>query len=435
MKINLRIIILHICMFLLLLYPFNSSIALTLYHSSNMVLVTTVMGLIGLFLFSKKSKFSRKTVLIMALVLVFILMTAINNGYWKYGMELRVILYVIYILLFFVIYLCPENAKVFCNILKIFFAEHIIATFIGLFFKDFYKNTVLTFVCSNNSFCPASGNFYHGYIPGLTSNFSMNAIYLSISTIFLFSEFLNNKKRSSLFFLLISVIGLFVAGKRAHLLFSILCCALLYFFSKKDSKMLNKIVYFSIIGVVGIVALFILSNYIPEIMNVVNRFALLIDEGDLINGRGDLYNLAIMLWQGSMLIGNGWGSFSYNYPKYISNANAAETVDAHNCYIQLLCEVGIIGVIFVALIMIYALKSAYKNLSDETLTQDESLMAKFSFAYQLFFLLYCLTGNPLYDHQCYVVYFIVMGFAIYYRMRSKEKEYEKSRNNDVLQSV
>lgn len=432
-KINIRAILLYVFMFMSLLYTFNSSIAYTIYENNNNVVISTAIGIVGLFLFSKKDRISKKTVLVLTGIIVFLLMTLINSGYLLFGMQLRVAVYSMYIVLLFVIFLSPETMKIFCNVLKIFIIEHMGATLIGVFFKDYYSNNILSLVCENNTYCPAAGNYFHGYVPGLTSNFSMNAIYQSIAVCFLFSEYLSNRKKSTLFFTIIALVCLFVAGKRAHSIFSILSCMAAYFVSKKDSKLMNKILMFVIVGFIGIGAFLFLSNYIPELMNVVNRFALLFEEGDLTNGRSELYSVAITLWRQHMVFGNGWGAYAYNYPSYFINADGAITNDAHNVYLQLLCEVGIVGALFIILLMIYFFVSAYKNIVENNdLTKVEDLITKFSFCYQIFFLLYCFTGNPLYDHYCYVVYFIVIGYTLYIRFRSKDGINEKSRNNNIL---
>lgn len=46
----------------------------------------------------------------------------------------------------------------------------------------------------------------------------------------------------------------------------------------------------------------------------------------------------------------------------------------------------------------------------------------FSFTFQLFFLLYCFSGNPLYDIQCYAVYFICLGVTLNLRRESMKRE-------------
>ena len=42
----------------------------------------------------------------------------------------------------------------------------------------------------------------------------------------------------------------------------------------------------------------------------------------------------------------------------------------------------------------------------------------FAYAYQLMFLIYGLSGNPLYDIQCYSIYFIVIGIVLSLKMNS-----------------
>ncbi|MBP3635035.1 MAG: O-antigen ligase family protein [Bacilli bacterium] len=433
MKINLKKTLLYISMFLVLLYPFNSSISNIIYRNNFNCILTVTIGTIGMIVFQDKISFKKKSILILAISTIFMLMTLINNYYVVDGYELKVILYIIYLFLPLIISIGSNNVDALCKVIKIFFLEHIISTYIGLFFKEFYKSKILSLICSGRSLCVASGNYYHGYIPGLTSHFSTNAIYLSISSLFLFSEYLTNKKKSTLLFFLISIVALFTAGKRAHLIFTIFCCIALYLYDRNTKNSSGKIFKLSLFIIIGIIGLSILSKYIPEILNIINRFELLIDSGDVLNGRQELYNLAISLWNKHMFFGNGWGAFSHNYQLYLYNYGDVAYVDAHNVFIQLLCEVGIVGLLFVLIIMLTSFNKTLKLLKSKLNANDNTLtISRFCFVYQLFFLLYCFTGNPLYDSQCYVIYFMTIGFILFISSRNREVTNEKSRNNNIL---
>ena len=171
--------------------------------------------------------------------------------------------------------------------------------------------------------------------------------------------------------------------------------------------------------------------FIPQILNVVTRIEDGIREGNLLNGRQDFYDLTISMWNDHRILGNGWGAFSYNFQRYLYDENyGVEYLDAHNVYLQLLAECGIIGFLFFLGIMIYIyiftfnlIKNKKYNLNDATLN--------FSIGYQTFFLLYCFTGNPLYDMQCYCIYFICIGITIkkYMELRRNEEKNERKINN------
>lgn len=414
-KISFIIVMQYVCMFLIMLYPFNATIDTVIYPNVAICLISVLLGMIGLFVFRKKYTFNKKGLMVLAITLLIMVITLINNYYWLEGRESRVILFAIYLFLPFIVCNNSELENVIKNVVKLFSYEHMIGTYIGIIFKDFYKNTILTKLCAGRTICVALGNNYHGYMTGFTTNFSTNAIYLSISTLLFFSELLQKKSKKSLLLFALSLIALFTAGKRAHLIFTIICCLALYLI-KKNKDIIKKYIKLLIIGIVAIFILVLASEYIPEIANVFNRFELLMETGDLLNGRSELYDLAFNLWDKHLLIGNGWGSFSYYYQLNLYTIGTLSYIDAHNVYLQLLCETGIIGFAFFILIMLGVFVKSI-NLVKKNMNNT---MILFNFCYQLFFLLYCFTGNPLYDPMCYVIYFIMIGYTVLWKSEKEE---------------
>ena len=406
-KISFTSIMQYVCMFLILLYPFNATID-TLIYPSNMICITSVVvGMMGLFFFKRKYVFKKRNIIILIVTVLILMATLINNFYWVEGRETRVLLFSLYLFLPFIISSNGELENVLKNTLKFFSYEHIIGTYIGIFFKEFYKNIILTKMCAGKTICVAIGNNYHGYMTGFTTNFSTNAIYLSIATLLLFSELIQNKNKKNLLLFLLSILALFTSGKRAHLIFTIFCCIALYII-KKSKNIIKKYAKLIVIGILSIILFIVASSYIPEITNIINRFELLIETGDVMNGRNELYELAFKLWDKNLLIGNGWGSFSYYYQYNLYTPGTLSYLDAHNVFIQLLAEVGIIGFVIFSAIMLGSLIKSMEIAKKE----NNNIIVNFNFLYQLFFLLYCFTGNPLYDPMCYVIYFITIGYTI-----------------------
>jgi len=418
MKVNLKELLINICFFFILLYPFNSTITNLIYPNIIVLILSIAIPLLCLFILALKKKINKKSLLVFTITIIASLFVLFNNYYYKDGFELKVIIYLLYL---FVPLIIMQNEKYidnFFKVIKIFLVEHITATFIALIFKGFYQASILPLICKDKVICTALGNFYHGYIPGLTTHFSTNAIYLSIAVLFFFILWMNKRKKSTLFFLVISVIALLVTGKRAHFIFSVICCLFLYLFDNKI-KNKNKLIKIVFITLTGVIITLLLSNFIPEILNIITRFISLIDSDNLLNGRSELYNLALTMWEKKPILGTGWGAFSHYYQLNLYTIGELGYLDAHNVYLQLLCETGLIGFLFFTSIIFYVLVKTMKLLKNDKSNSERKINAlRFSLLYQMFFALYCLTGNPLYDPQCYVMYFISIG--IFLALNKKE---------------
>lgn len=405
-KNTLKNVITYFCMFLVLLYPFNATIDNIIYPNSFICLLSVSIGVLGLILSKDKFGIEKKEIIFFLIILIAIIFTLFNNYYIVEGRSLRVILFVSYLFLPFAFYNNDKLKIPFTRIIKIFCIEHIIGTFIEIIFKEYYKNVILVKICTGKTVCTAIGNNYHGYMTGFTTHFSTNAIYLSIASLFFFSEFLQKKEKKSIIFFILSIIALFTAGKRAHLIFTILCC-LLTFIAQKSKNAIKK--YFKLFTALlfSTFIFVIISKYIPEMTNILSRFEILIENGDVMNGRTELYDLAFSLWDRHLFLGNGWGSFSYYYQLILYTPGSKSFLDAHNVFIQLLCETGLVGFLFFVSIMIISLIKSLVNIKKN----NEIALNSFVFSYQLFFILYCFTGNPLYDPMCYVIYFIAIGLT------------------------
>lgn len=408
-------------LFLILLYPFNSTITHIVYNNNNILcLGSIIFGMILLLVSRNNNQIKRNIIPVIVVTLFALSVTLIRNYYLVEGRNLIVVLFSIYMLLPIVIFIHGDLSNNLIKIIKIFSIEHMIGTYLGIFFKEFYKNIVLTSVCGTRVLCVAAGNYYNGYIPGFSSHFTTNAIYLSIATMMFFSEIIKTKDKKSIVLFILSIIALFTSGKRGHLIITIFSCVLLYIISNiKRSGIIKKTAKLIFIGLGSVFAFIFVSKYIPELTNVITRFESLFEKGDVLNGRGELYSLAFNMWNNHLIIGNGWGSFSYYYQQYIYTIGEVSYLDAHNVYIQVLCETGIVG------LSIYVIFVLYNTIQITNITNIDykNSICNFMFMYNLFFILYSFSGNPLYDAMCYVPYFIVIGELLF--IKSQRKEIEK----------
>lgn len=277
---------------------------------------------------------------------------------------------------------------------------------------------------------------HSGYMTGLTNHYSTMGMYMAFGLIALFfwsykrSKFKVSVGMSAI--VITSLVCLFLTGKRAHFIFGVAALLLVYlgFFGKNSGSAKIKRIMGLIL--VAAVALVIMSS-LPQFAAIMNRFKITEDSslGEVSNGRLDLlWKPALKLFAGNELFGIGWRNFKYDFRQYSS---MKVSNDAHNIYLQLLCETGIIGFIIVMSILLFTLYITYKMLKEERAKFDETgefsdrmYCLAFSMTVQLFFFMYGMTGNPLYQFECYFPY--MLACAMTYQAR-REKKNEAAQSN------
>lgn len=436
MKFELKKVLIYLSCFIILVYPFNYTIKSRLFPNTTMMLFISISAFVILLIFSKIKRITKSQFNVLIVTVIAILFEIFRNYYFKENSEGKVLFFTLYLFLPFIIMSNQYVVKPFFNIIKLFCIEHICGTFFVQFFKGMYFSYILPWL-SNGLDSVAYANIMNGYNPGLTLHYSTNGIYLSISTILFFCKYIKDKRKSSLIFTILSLIALLLTGKRAHTLFVIVTCVAVYIFHCRE-KISNKLMKLFIVMIIGLISLLSLSTIVPQILNVFNRFEESIAKGEMLSGREPFYELAWDLWSKNKIIGIGWGAFSYYFqinlygPEFIYGY-----LDAHNVYLQILCECGIVGFIFFISIAIYSFWRSWENIKElkNNFKKDIYFQLLFSFGFQMFFLLYCFSGNPLYDIQCYVIYFITLGVTLQYKNYLQIKKVgendEKSINNST----
>lgn len=388
------------------LYVFNTALLFRLVGSQ---ISTSLFALSFCVIFMlTKINVLKKYQLITLLFCVLVFFVEINNNYYIVeGRSSEVLKFSLCLFLPFLLIVNSDLIKLFPKLMKFFGLEHVFSTIFVQFFKSFYMSTILPWLY-NGKYVFAISSLNSGYNPGITSNYSTNASYISIAIIILFAQYINKKEKKNLIFLILSFLALLFTAKRAHLLFSIITCISLYLFVNRR-KVSNKLLKVFIGLFISVILFFTTAIFVPSVSNVIDRFEEGYKSGDLINGRGELYELAFNIWKENRILGNGWGAYSYNY-KIFYHWNNLEYLDAHNVYLQLLCETGIIGLSFFIIIIIIILRKIIIVNKIKNLQVDEGL---FSLGFLVFFLLYCFSGNPLYDIFCYPMFFCAIGISIY----------------------
>lgn len=252
-----------------------------------------------------------------------------------------------------------------------------------------------------------------GYYPGFTHQVSHTALYLLVGIMILAfarEQLRINKNRTLIIGLMLSV-ALLLQGKRAHLVFTVFAILLTYILKEKGHTPSRFIKV--MIGTIGALVIIIIAlpilRFVPAIdrtyetivfaLNGGNTNSILEDSGRLI-----LYDSAIALFRSNPIWGIGWGKFV----EMSGDFNTLGT-SVHNVFLQLLCETGIVGLSCYILGAITSLSSFFKTRTKIAMIKDENrdnlqVLWCWSFAFQIFMLAYCFTGNPIYNEDYLMMY-------------------------------
>ena len=150
-----------------------------------------------------------------------------------------------------------EWKKYFLRLTLISSGVHVVATIIQLIFPNLI-NSLNSIILSPEGLKINQELYKTGGYAGITAQTSINAFYIAIFVGIIFLNLVLKKENKALntFFLIVSIIALFVTGKRGMLIFSLLSIILIYLYTAfKDKKNILKYVpMFFIIGIIGYIS-------------------------------------------------------------------------------------------------------------------------------------------------------------------------------------
>ena len=307
---------------------------------------------------------------------------------------------------------------------------HVIATVWFYFDTDFYMANIYPHFTSSQKahLYEQVQNNHHAV--GLANHYSQNGIYMAISLCASFALLFMKSRKNKLWRILLVLVVLFslvLTGKRGVLIFSVFAMLMSYIICKKGafaSKMVT--VLFVLSGM--LLVIYALSFYVEGVASSFERINAMLAAGnetlDVSNGRFKLYAIAWDFFKKSPILGIGWREFSKEVVNFYNQDSVLR--DAHNVFLQLLCETGVIGfLVFIALFVsaiTQTIQLVVKNTKNVLCLSDKTkVVLIFSLCYQVFFLTYCITGNPLYDLETVYVYIISVGFSSGIYFRHKEE--------------
>ena len=253
---------------------------------------------------------------------------------------------------------------------------------------------------------------------GFSTNVGFTAGHVCAGLMLCFSQFFSKQhlnRKKLIFEILFLMATLFLTNKRGHMLALFIVAVVIYLVSAQGSTRFTRFNKILVIGVIGLVVLLLggeALSFIPGFNRIAETITGLMVGEDVTSGRSGLYEFAKQMIRQHTWDGIGWGQFRLNT---IGNVTVSTQLDVHNIYLQSLCEMGIICFVFLMIALAAFLIKTYKLITAENKKQEGDPVIKmlllFSLAYQIFFLIYGLTGNPLYDHNYIILYMFACAIS------------------------
>lgn len=252
-----------------------------------------------------------------------------------------------------------------------------------------------------------------GAIAGLAFEKAYAAFICNLGLGVIFAEFVAQRSYKYVIQSILVMIALMMTGKRT--LFIIPIVALLIYvmlFSKN-----NKFIKLAGVGL-GISAFIIIAyTIIPEASLIIDR---IINSGrDVLSGRENFWNYAMDMFHQNPFFGRGFMSFNdFVFNQGFRYYGERWNYQAHNVYIQLLGETGIIGCgVIITLIVILIIKAI--SLAKTTSNFWDVLLVYWI----MLFGIYSLTGNTLY-YPCQLIILVVSILLISNVKKIREVSYQ-----------
>ena len=349
--------------------------------------------------------------------------TMFNNYYVQSSSYSRPVAFLLVLLLAYGLQFSDQWYRAIIKCVLFFSWEHFILGWLFLLCSPLYRSLIVPLFARDLR--PRLLEYHNSrIIVGLCEHYSTSGVYFALACIACFSIWLYDRMNvKKIVALLLMVISLLMTQKRGPLAFMFLSLFLVFLTVNKINA---KLVVRGIIALFALVICFlILAQQFPELAIVFERFHM--DSGsDLLNGRGELYELALNMFRENPVMGSGWGQYRmYTRLHMGKGLNSTVEFSAHNIYLQVFAEIGIVGgIAFVILLMGGVLITRFvlkKHVAHHAEEKEEGIALCFSLGMQLFFILYGISGNPIYDPQCFIPYFMSLAipFSVSFRYRHR----------------
>lgn len=244
---------------------------------------------------------------------------------------------------------------------------------------------------------------------GLVGTYQYSGMLMSICFGVLLIDYFFEKNNFNLVGLILILLALLTSGKRTFTLLACLAFFIIYMMTN-DKEKRKKFLKLSLILGVGFI---IAYSTIPAVRLVFERFSSYSNDTTY-NGRSFYWNAAFQIYNNNKIHGIGMGCFSSYFDIYFHRFGNVEAYDAHNIYIQMISEIGIVGTGLFILSFIIALLKTLKLLRSKEIKNNKENMyiLCYTIYLQLWFIIYGFTGNPLYGASQAFFYYSAVSMVL-----------------------
>lgn len=277
-----------------------------------------------------------------------------------------------------------------------------------LFPSSFYsvlKHLVATGQYENAVYYPKMGDY-----TGFACESNRACFCIAPASCILFSRFFFKDTRrkgliKNIILFSITYIGIYLSGRRAFILFfpAILIGITIVLLLRNKKTIYKVIGTFILIAVIAVAYLGVYDIVLGILTNGTG--------GSIeLSNRSKYWDIAISMFQKKPLFGNGLRSYDYEYNLF-SGRNLS-FAGAHNCYLQMLAESGIVGTaIFFGFVLINLFRTLKNAVSAIRYNQSEiGQYVLFSLLMQFVFVCVALSEAVFFAPNSALVYFIALNF-------------------------
>ena len=361
------------------------------------LLLITLFGFLQLLYFGIAGFKIKRRINCWKLLLLYLSLNSILNI--PYSLNYLLVLYVGY--LFILRKLDNNDYRQVFNSIKFVAIAETFTIIIQHYFVDIYYVFAKAWFFYSNQFQQVIYLWQNNkQLSGLFYEVSFAAFIVSFGIIMCFIDVFTTKKKKHFVFnmtiIILSYYAIILTGKRSFILIIPFILTSIFIIKSIQHITFEKMIIFS----VGLLILILSQNYIY------NKVSYTLSKGKVgtinLSSRELFWGIAFNMFKNKPITGEGLNSFDNNFNASEIRKIKYDFAGAHNSYIQILGETGIIGLIIYIIAIASTLLKGFRLVFFRNYTNKYLF---YSIGLLLLILMYSLTGNTLYQPQQLITFF------------------------------